>query len=175
MRATATSLIRIVASAVVTVVLTAGAARGQNAAWVNPSGGSYDVAGNWVPGVVPRASNNILINVGTAYNIGFQADRDAAGLSISNNLELTFSADGTGVAARTFSLTGSAVIDRAELTLGDLSQGGLLNMQVGGKLDMRGGRLDLLNGAQLTSQTSLTNSNSIEGAGGVDSTIMVRG
>lgn len=156
------------------IVLTTTRSQAQNAAWVQPGGGFYDEPSNWVPSVVPGVNNDILMNVGTAYNIAFLSDRTANSLSISNNLDLTFSSGGH-TATRNFSLTGTAVIDRAELTLGEPTQGGLLNMQVGGKLDMQGGRLSLLSGAQFSSQTGLTNSNLIDGAGGAQSVIVVSG
>lgn len=147
----------------------------QNAAWVNPSGGVYGVASNWVPSIVPGPSSDVLINVGASYNIAFQSDHSAASLSLANNLDLTFSSQGPGDSAHTFSMNGAAEIDRAKLTLGDLTQGRPLHMDVNGRLNMQGGQLSLLNGAQFSSQTGLTNSNSIDGAGGAQSLIVVSG
>lgn len=147
----------------------------QNASWVNPSGGFYDSSSNWVPSAVPGPTSNVLVNVAGAYDIRFLADRSANSLSLSNNLDVTFSSGGFGDVEWTFDLAGDATINRAELTLGDLTQGRLLSVEVGGKLAMQGGKLNLLNGAQLTSQTSLSNSNTIEGSGAVDSTVIVSG
>lgn len=152
-------------------------ASAQNAAWIDPSGGSYEDAGNWSTPGVPGAANNVLINVGTSYNIEFGTDHTAGSLAIASAgaLDLTFSSGGPGTTEYLYTINGSASINRARLTLGDLTQGRLVDMEVGGMLDMEGGRLSLLNGAQLTSQTSSTNSNIIDGAGGVQSQILVRG
>ena len=129
--------------------LLAYSAHAQNAAWVNPSGGFYEEASNWVPNAVPGASNDILINVGTAYNIGFLSDHTANSLSISNNLDLTFSSGGPGSVERTFTLADHATIDRASLTLGDLTQGRPLHLDIDGQLNLAGADLTVLNGAQL--------------------------
>ena len=148
----------------------------QNAAWVNPSGGFYSSGNNWVPSAVPGPNNDILINVGNAYNISFLSDRSANSLSISNNLDLTFSTGGpTSSPERIFSLAGNATIDRSTLTLGDLSQGRPLHLDVEGQLNMTGADLSVLNGAQLDTLPSLASSNSIEGAGSIASQVVVRG
>lgn len=150
-------------------------AHAQNAVWVQPAGGLFAEPNNWVPSAVPGITNDIFINVGTAYNIGFQTDHSVSSLSIANNLDLTFSSSGPGDAAHTLSMNGAAEINQAKLTLGDLSQGRLLNMDVNGRLNMSGGALSLLSGAQFSSQVGLTNSNLIDGAGGAQSLIVVRG
>ncbi len=147
----------------------------QNAAWVNSSGGFYDEANNWVPNAVPGAGNDVLINVAGAYNIGFLADHTADTLSISNNIDLTFSSGGPGTTERTFNLADDATIDRATLTLGDLTQGRLLHFDVDGQLNMTGANLGVLNGAQLDTLPTIASSNTIEGAGGVASQVLVSG
>lgn len=161
--------------AMLLVVLTMMRSHAQNAVWVQPAGGLFEEPNNWVPNAVPDTTNDVFINVGTAYNIGFQSDHAVRSLSIANNLDLTFSSGGPGNAVHTLSMNGAAEINQAKLTLGDLSQGRLLNMDVNGRLNMSGGELSLLGGAQFSSQTGLTNSNLIDGAGGAQSVIVVSG
>ena len=163
------------AVAVLFVAWIACQSKAQNAAWVQPAGGLYEEPSNWVPSVVPGASNDILINVGAAYNIGFLSDHTANTLSISNNLDLTFSSGGPGTVERTFTLSDNATIDRATLTLGDLTQGRPLHLDIDGQLNMTGADLLVLNGAQLDTLPSLAASNTIEGAGGTASQVLVSG
>ncbi len=156
-------------------VLAMEAAHAQNAAWVQPAGGFYEEPSNWVPSVVPGANNDILINVGTGYNIGFLSDQSAGSLSISNNLDLTFSSGGPSGVERKFNVASDATIDRASLTLGAIPQGVPLHLDVDGRLNMAGGNLSVLNGAQLDTLPSLAASNTIEGNGGVASRVEVAG
>lgn len=147
----------------------------QNAAWINALGGFYEETSNWVPGVVPGATNDVLINVPGSYNIALQGDHSANSFLIPNNNDLTLSSGGPGDAQYTYSLAEGITITNSSLTLGDLTQGRLLQLDNGGALNMSRSELTLLNGAQLSSLPSLSNSNLIDGSGGVASQIEVRG
>ncbi len=157
------------------VVMNASPGHAQNASWINSLGGFYENANNWVPGVVPTATNDVIFGVSGDYFVGLFNDQTVHDVLIANNVDLNLSVAGPSGNSRLYTLTGQATIDNSSLTLGGTGPDGRVNMEVGGKLEMQGGRFDLLNGAQLTSQTSLTNSNILEGAGSIDSTMIIRG
>ncbi|MCO6043892.1 hypothetical protein NG895_08225 [Aeoliella sp. ICT_H6.2] len=151
------------------------ATHGQNSSWVQPLGGLYEDPGNWVPGTEPPITNNLIIGVAGAYNIGLASSHTANDLTIANNVDLTLTSVGGGDPQYLFSLAGAASISSSSLTLGDLSQGSLLDVDIERGFTATASDLTLLNGAQLTTSSSGSFQSVLDAAGATRSQAFVGG
>jgi hypothetical protein len=129
-------------------------------AWVNTSGGDWNVAGNWNPAQVPGAADTATINAAGTYVVTVSDTESVASFTI-----------GGGVGAQTLQINSGGVLNEAG---GTLAQTGSLLVAAGGSLNMAStfslfGPLTNAGTMNLTNASiSLYNNNGAPYLGGID-------
>ncbi|HSH08944.1 MAG TPA: hypothetical protein VK995_01055, partial [Oceanipulchritudo sp.] len=106
--------------------------------WINPAGGSWNTAANWLPEHVPGPTDRAVINLPGSYEVYFSANSTMANLTVGGaGVEATLRLNG-----RTLNLpNSSSVLAGSTLSLdsGRISLGNLADLVVTGTLDFQAG------------------------------------
>src|SRR5439155_12504580 len=131
--------------------------------WGNASGGTFNVAGNWMLGVVPGASDTPVFSLNSTYNVLFTNSPTNANATLSTG-SVTFASGGV---VRSWTLTGNYTQSGGVASLSLSAQP--VNLSIGGILVMSGGAQLFVSGGSATSVGTGTIAN------GSASTLKVQG
>jgi YD repeat-containing protein len=129
-----------------------------------PTGGDWDTASNWVGGVVPTASNNVIINLTGSGTVTHTTSANDAALSLTTNANTAFSIGSGSITLG----NGSSVIGAAVL----VGKGAALDVSAGASVQINANQAITDNGALTTgSGTTFT----FEISYGTTTSILVNG
>ncbi len=129
----------------------------QSATWTNPISSFYEIPTNWTPNGLPDVTDVVVFNQTGDYDVGFQGNQAAEGLSVTNGANIDFVVAGADTTNRVFRINGEGVIDDARLRLLGNTSGPRISLVLTTDLNIRGATdaLEVVDNAAILNRSTL--------------------